>query len=172
MNRQILISGILLSLSVFLATGCAGRFYHIDFAKKMYARYDTNGNGYVDKKEYLNLSLKRFNRSDRNKDGKITKKEIENNRFAKIMPNFVDNYFKRNDLNHDGIVKKQELIKQTNQDFIKADKNKDNKLTLSEIENFRMQMRFNYLDTNKDGLISKDEFKKSNYYLKNTKDKK
>jgi len=174
MNLKIIISVILLSLGLLLTAGCAGSFSHVNFAKKMYGRYDTNQNGFVNKKEYLNIALKRFDRSDSNNDTKLTKKELENNRFAKMMPSFVDNYFKRNDLNHNGVVTKAELIKETNKDFAKADKNKDDKLTLSEMENFRMEMRFSLIDTNKDGVISKSEFlnQKLNFKIKDKKWKK
>ena len=72
-----------------------------------------NSDGYLSKKEYLDTNLERFDRSDDNNDGKISLSEMKENRFAKMVPGFIDRFFETNDLNGDSIVSRSEIIEIT-----------------------------------------------------------
>ena len=137
-TRKFIIATIIIT-SVVLATGCAGKFKHEKFSNKIFSKYDENGDGYISKKEHLDIALERFERSDKNDDGKVSKEELKELRIAKKMPNFVDAYFKNNDHNSDGLVSKYEIFQQAKIDFMKSDKNEDNKLTKSEIQDFKAE---------------------------------
>jgi len=159
MTKRNLVIGTVLVSSMVLTSGCAGKFMHGDFSNKIFSKYDKNDDGYVSKKEHFNIALERFKRCDDNDDGQISKEELEDSRISKMMPSFVDNYFKHNDHNNDGFVSKNEIIKQTKVNFEQSDKNKDKRLTKQEMKEFKAQRRFNSVDTNKDGSISMDEYK-------------
>jgi Ca2+-binding EF-hand superfamily protein len=160
MRIRNLVVGTLLITGVIFTAGCMGKFSHGDIGNKMFSKYDTNEDGYLNEKEYVDVALSRFDRADDNEDGTVTKDELKDNRIAKIIPDFIDNYFKKNDLNSDGIVTKNEIINQTKEDFVSSDIDGDSKLTKDEMKAFRMESRFNKIDTDKDGVISKDEYKK------------
>ncbi len=71
--------------------------------------------------------MQRFKRTDENADKKVIKDELKENRFAKRMPHFVDNYFTKNDLNNNGTVTKGEIIEQTKNTILKITKEKNEK---------------------------------------------
>lgn len=159
MKVRNLVIGTLVVSSVFLMAGCAGKYYKGNFENKMFEKFNSNDDGYVNEKEYSDVMTQRFDRSDDNEDGKITKEELSESRFMKIMPGLADEYFKTNDLNHDMVVSKSELIKQSRMDFKQADVNNDKLLSSKEMKEYKMKKRFELIDSNHDGVISKDEYK-------------
>jgi Ca2+-binding EF-hand superfamily protein len=159
MKKNKLVLTTLLVTGVILTTGCAGKFGNGNAENKFFKRFDKNSDGYLSKKEYLDTKLERFDRTDDNDDGKITMAEMKESRFSKIVPSFIDRFFETNDLNNDSMVSKAEIIEVTKNDFMKTDKNKDNKLSLEEIKKFKAEQRFESIDKNNDGVISKDEYK-------------
>jgi len=160
MKKRNLVLGTLIITSALFSTGCAGKFSPSKMGDKMFSKYDTNKDGFVNKKEHLEIALNRFNRADDNEDAQVTKEEITNTRFGKIFPDMVENFFKKYDLDKNGVVSKAEIISNAKDEFIKSDKNKDNKLSKNEMKEYRVDSRFESIDINNDGLISKDEYKK------------
>lgn len=159
MKKRNILVGTLVITGVLFTTGCTGKFHKGNFENNMFQKLDNDSDGFVSKKEHFQIAVERFDRSDDNEDGKITKEELKECRFAKIMPYFVENYFAKNDLDKDGFVTKAEINKQVENEFIKSDTNKDNKLTYKEMKEYRMESRFEEIDKNGDGVISKDEYK-------------
>ena len=160
MKKRDLVTGALVIATVLGSIGCAGKFSHNKIKDKMFLKYDTNKDGYVNKKEHLEIAINRFYKADNNEDGKVTKVEIEYTRFGKIFPSMVENFFKKNDLDKDGVVTKTEIISNSKEEFMKSDINYDNKLSKNEMKEYRINSKFESMDENKDGLISKDEYKK------------
>ena len=157
-KRNLVIDSIVIASALF-STGCAGKFSPNKMGDKMFSKYDTNEDGFVNKKEHLEIALNRFDRADDNEDKKVTNDEIKDTRFGKIFPSLIENYFKKNDLDNDGVVIKAEIISNSKNEFIKSDINRDSKLSKDEMKEYRVNSRFESIDTNKDGLISKDEYK-------------
>jgi len=159
MKKRNLVLGTLVIATALFSTGCAGKFSKGDFGNKMFSKYDTNEDGFLNKKEHLEIALNRFNRADDNEDAQLTKEEITDTRFGKIFPGIIENFFKKNDLDKNGVVTKAEIISNSKDEFIKSDINNDSKLSIDEMKEYRINSRFESIDTNKDGLISKDEYK-------------
>lgn len=160
MRKRNFVIGTIVIASALFSTGCSGKFSPANFGDKMFLKIDTNGDGFVNKKEHLQISINRFIRADDNEDNQVTKIEIKDTRFSKIFPSFGDKYFIKNDLNNNNIITKAEVISNAKNEFIKSDKNKDNKLSRDEMKEYKVNSRFESIDKNKDGLISKDEYKK------------
>lgn len=99
MKKRNLVLGTLIIASALFSTGCTGKLTPCKMGDKMFSKYDTN------------------------KDGFVNKKEITNTRFGKIFPDMVENFFKKYDLDKNGVVSKAEIISNAKDEFIKSDKN-------------------------------------------------
>jgi Ca2+-binding EF-hand superfamily protein len=98
-------------------------------------RYDTNKDGFVDRKEWAAGQEARFKLLDTNHDGKLTKDEL-----------FVGNgvppsdrqlqgqatYFRLLDSDKDGTVSKAEFLALAERNFVRCDLDKDGRITVAE----------------------------------------
>ena len=98
-------------------------------------RYDTNKDGFVDRKEWNAGQEARFKALDTNHDGKLTKDEL-----------FVGNgvpptdrqlqgqatYFRLLDTDKDGTVSKDEFLALAERNFVRCDLDKDGRITVAE----------------------------------------
>ena len=91
-------------------------------------KIDTNNDGKISKKEYMDAVTKTFNKIDKNKDGSLTKDELK-----AIYKNDAGMFLKE------------------------ADKNKDGKISREEFT-AAAEMRFEFLDKNNDGFIDQKEW--------------
>ena len=69
-------------------------------------------------------------------------------------------WFKSTDLDNNSFISKLEMDEKSKKDFLKKDVNKDKLLTKVEMRDYRNAQKFNYIDANKDGTISKQEYLK------------
>jgi len=99
------------------------------FGTKIFNKCDDNKDGFLDKKEYLNMSTKRFNRMDKNKDTMVTFTELSTTFLAKMMPMVATSWFERNDTNKDTIVTFKEMEQVSDKKFSIMDNNNDTKLS-------------------------------------------
>lgn len=103
-------------------------------------RYDTNGDGVVDRAEWDSGQEARFQQLDTNKDGKLSQDEM----FARspasggnVLPSDRQTerqtaYFRRVDTDKDGAVSKTEFMSQANRNFARCDTNKDGRIDTAE----------------------------------------
>src|SRR6516164_5229741 len=103
-------------------------------------RYDTNGDGWVDKTEWTAGQEARFKELDVNKDGKLSQDEL----FARtpaapgnVLPSDrqVERqtaYFQRMDRDKDGFVSKAEFMAQADRNFARCDLDKDGRINTAE----------------------------------------
>lgn len=95
-----------------------------------------------------------LNKADANEDGKITFKELK-----AVAPKMTEERFKRMDQDGDGVLTKKDRPK-PGELLKKADKNEDGKITFKELKTVAPKMtqeKFNHMDRNKDGVISKED---------------
>lgn len=83
-------------------------------------KIDTNKDGRVSKKEYIDAVIKSFNRLDKNRDGFLTKDELK-----AIDKNDAKKFIKEEDINKDGKISKEEFTKAAEKRFKFLDKNND-----------------------------------------------
>lgn len=103
-----------------------------------------------------------FKERDLNKDGVITEDEFAKTmkiRDSAVLPKTPAEYIKAFDKNKDEKISKDEF-KQPEKRFLLIDANKDNFITLNELENYykKADARFNKFDKNQDGKVTKKEF--------------
>ena len=103
-------------------------------------RYDTNGDGWVDKAEWTAGQEARFKELDANKDGKLSQDEM----FARtpaapgnVLPTDrqverQSAYFQRMDADKDGFVSKAEFMAQADRNFARCDLDKDGRINTAE----------------------------------------
>jgi hypothetical protein len=103
-------------------------------------RYDTNGDGWVDKAEWTAGQEARFKQLDINKDGKLSQDEL----FARtpaapgnVLPTDrqferQSAYFQRMDADKDGFVSKAEFMAQADRNFARCDLDKDGRINTAE----------------------------------------
>jgi Ca2+-binding EF-hand superfamily protein len=151
------------ALSAAMLSGCMGRpgakmQEAGGFIGYMFDKIDTNGDGFVDKKEYMTHSNERFAKFDDNGDGNVTLTEFNQSRFAEFAPGMAQDLFNRYDSNGDGVVTKEEMLQKEEADFSEMAVVHTDKFTKNEMIAFYKKERFNRLDTNGDGCISLDEY--------------
>lgn len=98
---NILIVSMLLSM-----IGCVGKFGGgfggERFKDKMFLKYDSDNDNYVNKTEYFLVFEARFKRSNDNKDSKVSKEESANTFITKRFPDKINKFFTKSDTNKDG----------------------------------------------------------------------
>ena len=138
-----------LALAALLAGNAMAGSDHKGSGPHGILRADTNGDGQVSREEAATLQEKIqgdwFDKTDTNKDGLLTEEEIRAGREAR-----------REHLRGDMKARMDERFKE-------ADGNADGQLSLDEAQAKmpKLAERFNALDADKNGLLSKEELKHS-----------
>jgi len=99
----------------------------------LFDKFDSNEDGVSTKAEYMDFIDERFVKMDTDRDGTITKEDLYNSRFYTFLPELAEAVFRDSDTDMDGLITEEEMIKAE-------------------------QVRFDEMDTNGDGKLSKDEF--------------
>jgi len=103
-------------------------------------RYDSNGDGFVDRIEWTAGQEARFKQLDTDKDGKLTKDEL----FARtpsaagnVLPSDrqverQEAFFRVLDRDRDGFISKAEFMAQADRNFARCDADKDGRINTAE----------------------------------------
>lgn len=135
-------------------------------AERLVRRLDANGDAHIDTSEAIAAADRRFDKSDADHDGRLTEIELAP-RGGKREAAFARLRFEKLDANHDGTVDRTELRVNAQSRFGKVDVNDNGSTDAAEIaESPMVQERValradrvvQKLDTNHDGLVSRDEF--------------
>jgi len=132
---------------------------------------DTASNGYITQDEFVAAAKKRFAKLDRNGDGKLTPDELSTPRSDKApalkRAQFAERRFDKLDGNHDGVVTLNEYVAAAVAKFKALDAACNGRVTADEIANSpQAHERAEHvaehiarrLDTNGDGMVSRNEF--------------
>lgn len=98
-------------------------------------RYDTNKDGFVDRKEWADGQEARFKLLDTNHDGKLTKDELFVGNGVPPTDRQLQSqgtYFRLLDADKDGTVSKEEFLAQAERNFVRCDLDKDGRITVAE----------------------------------------
>jgi Ca2+-binding EF-hand superfamily protein len=112
-----------------------------------FSRIDKDGNGRIEKQDYLEAVSRQFDKLDRNKDGSIDKKELK-----KGAPH-LSNRFSELDVNKDGKISRDEFVQGALRDFELLDANKDGAIDRSEFEAYRKKQTTQDPDVKKHPFI-------------------
>lgn len=141
MKKRYLVIGFVAISVVLGVTACGGKARHAHFGDKMFSKFDTDKDGFVDKTEYFAISTGRFERADDNKDGKVSKKESTETFIAKRFPSKIEQWLKESDLDKDGFISNMEMREKSKAEFLKQDTNSDSKLSKEEMSSYRKSLR-------------------------------
>ena len=98
-------------------------------------RYDTNKDGFVDRKEWSAGQEARFNLLDTNHDGKLTKDELFVGNGVPPTDRQLQSqatYFRLLDTDKDGTVSRTEFLALAERNFVRCDLDKDGRITVAE----------------------------------------
>jgi Ca2+-binding EF-hand superfamily protein len=140
-------------------------------AQGLVQHLDTAGAGYVTQDEFVAAAKKRFAKLDRSGDGKLTPDELEMPLGDKApsgkRAQVGEHRFDKLDANHDGVVTLNEYVAAATAKFKDLDVAGNGRVTAEEIANSPQAHKraekvaehiAERLDTNGDGMVSKDEF--------------
>lgn len=143
-------------------------------AEARFGDLDLNGNGIIDRNEWRGETLS-FDVVDRNRDNRVTVDEYVNQPTGYgYGQGTLQSRFAQLDRNHNGVVNRGEWRGET-LSFDAVDRNGDNRITLDEYVNRptdgygydsgtgmdRMEARFSQMDRNRDGVVSRSEWRDS-----------
>lgn len=141
MKKSNIAFGLITVALVFAVASCDGRPDRSDFGNKMFSKFDTDNDNFVDKTEYFAISTGRFERADDNKDDKVSQKESKNTFIAKKFPSKAEQWFNDSDINKDGYISNMEMREKSKAEFFKQDTNSNGKLSKDEMHTYRKSMR-------------------------------
>lgn len=98
----------------------------------LFDKFDSDEDGLVTKEEYMDFIDERFLKMDTDRNGSITKEDLYNSRFYTFLPELAEAVFRDSDTNIDGLITKKEMIKAEEARFDKMDLNRDGKLSRDE----------------------------------------
>ena len=133
MPKTTLLSVALLSL---LVSGCSLLKPHYSDEQMhsyLFDKFDSDEDGFITKAEYMDFIDERFVKMDTNRDGTITKDDLYGSRFYTFLPELAEAVFRDSDTDMDGLITEDEMIKAE-------------------------EVRFDKMDLNGDGQLSRDEF--------------
>jgi Ca2+-binding EF-hand superfamily protein len=143
-------------------------------AEARFGDLDLNGNGIIERNEWRGETLS-FDVVDRNRDNRVTVDEYVNQPTGYAYgQGTLQSRFAQLDRNHNGVVNRGEWRGET-MSFDAVDRNGDNRITLDEYVNQTadgygnnygtgtndMQARFARMDRNRDGVVSRSEWRDS-----------
>ena len=110
---------------------------HGQIEEKMFKEADTDGDGAISKAEFNTFQSRHFKKMDANRDGKITHDEMEagHNKGRESGATHLDKRFNAADANHDGGLDRTEAELMP-----------------------MLSMYFDEVDTNKNGLVTRQEY--------------
>lgn len=101
---------------------------------RMFMEADRNGDGVVDKDEYMQLRGQIFSRLDRNGDGQLTQDDMEPRSGGPGMSQGrAGMRMQRADTNGDGVISRSEWDARSDELFALRDRNKDGKIEPDEM---------------------------------------
>ena len=152
-----------------MAKGCPG-----------FASFDVNSDAVISKQEATGRMLRHFDQLDLDADNAISEDE-----FDKMKANRKGcrrgAHFANLDTDNDGFISKEEAKGRLLTNFDKIDRDNDGKISAQELQQVRNKHRnnqhnkrptFETLDSNADGMISKEEFEAHQQRSHMTKDNK
>ena len=103
-------------------------------------RYDTNGDGFVDRAEWNAGQEARFKQLDTDGDGKLSHDELfartpsrdGSSPLSEVQRRRQDTYFRLLDADRDGFVSKEEFMAQAARNFARCDLDKDGRINTAE----------------------------------------
>ncbi len=116
-------------------------------ADDTFTKLDRDGNGRIDRQEYLDSASRQFKELDRNKDGSIDRKEV------RIGAPGWKGRFNELDADKDGRISKEEFTRGALDDFDLLDSNKDGAIDRSEFEASRNKQTTRDPDVKKRAFI-------------------
>jgi hypothetical protein len=136
-------SSLLISVNLAKAEGEARDEYmqgqhHGQMDGMMFNKLDTNGDGFISRKEFNAFNAKHFKELDINKDGKLTLEELQGGHRQGMGhgdgTTHLDQRFNAADVNHDGGLDREEAknMPMLSMYFDEVDANKDGKVTRQE----------------------------------------
>ena len=128
---------LLPSLALLLLSGCAWMKPHYNDEQMhsyLFNKFDANEDGVITKEEYMEFIDERFDKMDTDGNGTITREDLYDSRFYTFLPELAEAVFRDSDLDKSDTITRNEMIKAE-------------------------EVRFNMMDVNKDGKLTKDEFK-------------
>jgi Ca2+-binding EF-hand superfamily protein len=132
-----LVAALLVSLPAFAApdTPDSGKAPPAREPTSGMMRYDTNKDGFVDRKEWAAGQEARFKVLDTNHDGKLTKDELFVGNGVPPTDRQLQSqatYFRLLDTDKDGTVSKAEFLALAERNFVRCDLDKDGRITVAE----------------------------------------
>lgn len=134
--KKLIIGTLVIAGIALVVSGCSKG----NMGDKMFSKFDSDSDGFVDKTEYFSMSSGRFDRADTNDDKKVTIEELKDTFIAKRFPKRVDIWFEKSDLDGDNTVSYMEMRKKSKSEFDAQDTNEDGKLSLVEMKGYRAKM--------------------------------
>ena len=98
----------------------------------LFDKFDSDEDGFITKAEYMDFIDERFIKMDTNRDGTITKGDLYNSRFYTFLPELAKAVFRDSDTDMDDFITKEEMIEAEEARFEKMDVNGDGKLSRDE----------------------------------------
>ena len=132
-TKQLLLS----SLALLLLSGCAWMKPHYNDEQMhsyLFNKFDTNEDGLITKEEYMEFIDERFDKMDTDGNGTITKEDLYDSRFYTFLPELAEAVFRDSDLDSSDTITREEMLRAEDARFDMMDVNKDGKLTRQEFK--------------------------------------
>lgn len=132
-TKQLLLS----SLALLLLSGCAWMKPHYNDEQMhsyLFNKFDANEDGLITKEEYMEFIDERFDKMDTDGNGTITKEDLYDSRFYTFLPELAEAVFRDSDIDSSDTITREEMLRAEDARFDMMDVNKDGKLTRQEFK--------------------------------------